>query len=263
MNKINIILISLILFLVLIKYRENFETAVKISYNDIKDLGSTGEKGEQGINGIVGPKGDRGEKGHTGSRGSMGSIGPRGYNGPRGIGCIFPKGSIVMWSGSVRSIPRGWKMCDGRNGTPDLRGRFILGANPTSGWQRPNTRGGSSTKRLSISEMPKHNHGGKTNTSGNHRHSGYTNYGGNHNHSWSASRQRAGTDDHNNTSELSKGDRSHSDVIRKTTNTTGNHRHSFTTNYGGNHNHTVGYNGSGRDFSIMPPFYTLFFIMKV
>lgn len=34
---------------------------------------------------------------------------------------------IVMWSGAIRDIPKGWFLCDGRNGTPDLRRRFILG----------------------------------------------------------------------------------------------------------------------------------------
>jgi hypothetical protein len=32
-------------------------------------------------------------------------------------------GSIVLWS-SI-SIPRGWAVCDGQNGTPDLRARFV------------------------------------------------------------------------------------------------------------------------------------------
>lgn len=45
-----------------------------------------------------------------------------------------PAGTIVMWSGSITSIPTGWALCDGANGTPDLRNRFILavseGENP-------------------------------------------------------------------------------------------------------------------------------------
>src|SRR3989338_5938906 len=39
-----------------------------------------------------------------------------------------PTGVIVMWSGSVDSIPSGWSLCDGTNGTPDLRDRFVMGA---------------------------------------------------------------------------------------------------------------------------------------
>lgn len=37
-------------------------------------------------------------------------------------------GMIVMWSGTIATIPSGWALCDGTNGTPDLRDRFIVGA---------------------------------------------------------------------------------------------------------------------------------------
>jgi hypothetical protein len=37
-------------------------------------------------------------------------------------------GIIVMWSGSIANIPSGWALCNGSNGTPDLRNRFIIGA---------------------------------------------------------------------------------------------------------------------------------------
>jgi hypothetical protein len=43
----------------------------------------------------------------------------------------FPAGGIIMWSGSVASIPSGWALCNGSNGTPDLRNRFIVGAGST------------------------------------------------------------------------------------------------------------------------------------
>lgn len=39
-----------------------------------------------------------------------------------------PKGAIMMWSGTIANIPSGWALCNGQNGTPDLRGRFIVGA---------------------------------------------------------------------------------------------------------------------------------------
>ena len=39
-----------------------------------------------------------------------------------------PSGVITMWSGSIVSIPVGWFLCNGSNGTPDLRDRFIVGA---------------------------------------------------------------------------------------------------------------------------------------
>jgi hypothetical protein len=44
---------------------------------------------------------------------------------------IIPAGIISMWSGSIASIPSGWFLCDGANGTPDLRNRFLVGAGST------------------------------------------------------------------------------------------------------------------------------------
>lgn len=41
---------------------------------------------------------------------------------------IIPSGVIVMWSGTIATIPSGWVLCDGSNSTPDLRDRFIIGA---------------------------------------------------------------------------------------------------------------------------------------
>jgi microcystin-dependent protein len=43
-------------------------------------------------------------------------------------GAIVPTGGIIMWSGSIASIPSGWALCNGSNGTPDLRDRFVVGA---------------------------------------------------------------------------------------------------------------------------------------
>ena len=43
----------------------------------------------------------------------------------------FPSGGIVLWSGSIASIPSGWALCNGSNGTPDLRDKFVVGAGST------------------------------------------------------------------------------------------------------------------------------------
>ena len=43
----------------------------------------------------------------------------------------IPSGAIVMWSGSIASIPSGWLLCNGASGTPDLRDRFVVGAGST------------------------------------------------------------------------------------------------------------------------------------
>lgn len=42
-----------------------------------------------------------------------------------------PSGLISLWSGSIASIPSGWYLCNGSNGTPDLRDKFIVGAGST------------------------------------------------------------------------------------------------------------------------------------
>jgi hypothetical protein len=43
----------------------------------------------------------------------------------------FLTGMIILWSGSIASIPSGFALCDGTSGTPDLRDRFIVGAGST------------------------------------------------------------------------------------------------------------------------------------
>ena len=43
----------------------------------------------------------------------------------------IPAGAIVMWSGSIGSIPAGYYLCDGQNGTPNLKDRFVVGAGST------------------------------------------------------------------------------------------------------------------------------------
>jgi len=41
------------------------------------------------------------------------------------------QGFIMLWHGAVVNIPAGWALCDGNNGTPDLRDRFVIGAGGT------------------------------------------------------------------------------------------------------------------------------------
>lgn len=43
----------------------------------------------------------------------------------------IPSGGIIIWSGSSSAIPSGWYLCNGANGTPDLRNRFVVGAGST------------------------------------------------------------------------------------------------------------------------------------
>ena len=64
-----------------------------------------------------------------------------------GISTVL-QGFIVLWSGSVANIPNGYLLCDGSNGTPDLRNRFVVGAhsdNANAAWPNlaPDDTGGS------------------------------------------------------------------------------------------------------------------------
>jgi hypothetical protein len=45
-----------------------------------------------------------------------------------GGGTSIPTGCIIIWSGAIGSVPAGFLLCDGTNGTPDLRNSFIVGA---------------------------------------------------------------------------------------------------------------------------------------
>jgi len=58
---------------------------------------------------------------------------------------VMPYGAIIMWYGASNAIPSGWLLCNGANGTPDLRGRFIMGA---GGSYSVNQIGGTSTSVL-------------------------------------------------------------------------------------------------------------------
>jgi len=58
---------------------------------------------------------------------SLDNLYPILQNAPAASGTI-PSGLIAIWSGSTGSIPSGWLLCNGSNGTPDLRNSFVLGA---------------------------------------------------------------------------------------------------------------------------------------
>lgn len=46
-------------------------------------------------------------------------------------GTSVPQGTILPWYGKLDEIPDGFYLCDGKNGTPDLRNRFLVGAGDT------------------------------------------------------------------------------------------------------------------------------------
>ena len=79
-----------------------------------------------------------------------------------GAGAGIPAGIICMWSGTLATLPSGWALCDGSNGTPDLRDRFIVGA--ASG-QDPGATGGAATHGHTVTQPADHaalSHAGAT-----------------------------------------------------------------------------------------------------
>ena len=70
---------------------------------------------------------------------------------------LFVTGMIMMWYGSVASIPSGWVLCDGNNSTPDLRNRFVVGAG-TGGNYSPGDTGGANSVTLTVAQIPAHTH---------------------------------------------------------------------------------------------------------
>lgn len=58
----------------------------------------------------------------------------------------IPIGCIVIWNGAVSNIPSGWRLCDGTNGTPDLRDKFVVGARSDSGGSATTFITGADTK---------------------------------------------------------------------------------------------------------------------
>jgi hypothetical protein len=78
-----------------------------------------------------------------------------------------PSGGIIMWSGSVASIPTGWFLCNGANGTPDLRDRFVVGAGSTYAVAAT----GGSANAITVA----HTHTA-TSTDAGHTHNGSGNY---------------------------------------------------------------------------------------
>ena len=63
-------------------------------------------------------------------------------------GFLVPSGVILMWGGSADTIPRGWALCDGTNGTPDLLDRFVV----ASGKNYPQgSKGGAASATPEVS----------------------------------------------------------------------------------------------------------------
>jgi microcystin-dependent protein len=157
----------------------------------------------------------------------------------------IPVGGIIMWSGSIATIPSNWSLCNGSNGTPNLQDRFVVGAGSGYG---VGATGGANSVTLTVSEMPTHSHGGVTGTqSANHRHAmpgddqlSYGNGVG----GWSVA--SVGNFGYDATSQSSGG----------------NGTMWLTGFNDSNHNHAISPQGNGQAHENRPPYYALAFIMR-
>jgi len=193
---------------------------------------------------------------------------------------MVPKGGIILWSGAIANIPEGWALCNGSNGTPDLRNRFVVGAGST---YAVGATGGADSVTLTTDQMPEHNHSASTGSDGSHNHSGTANSAGSHSHTGSTN--NAGSHSHSfprvggsgstlaietfpdwafsNTSGViaAAGAHTHSLSI----NSGGAHTHSLSIDSNGAHTHSVsvGNTGGGQSHENRPPYYALAYIMKL
>jgi len=172
----------------------------------------------------------------------------------------FPAGAIVLWSGSIASIPAGWLLCNGTSGTPDLRDRFVVGAGTSYAVA---STGGAASVTLSTANLPAHTHtvnGTTGNQSADHTHSGTTSTDPGHTHSIAIGSST-------NSSNPSNRATNFNGTSTSNTGSAGSHAHNFTT--GGvsvNHTHTFSATsssiGSGTAIQNLPPYFALAYIMK-
>ena len=81
-----------------------------------------------------------------------------------------PKGTIIMYNGDLSTNfdndgagllgtdVEGWQICNGKNGSPNLINQFVMGADTQSN----GIQGGQNSVTLDITNIPAHDHGGKT-----------------------------------------------------------------------------------------------------
>ena len=146
---------------------------------------------------------------------------------------IFTTGMIMMFTGST--APSGWAFCDGNNGTPDLRNRFIVGAGST---YSVGATGGHNEITLTTHQMPQHNHS----------------FSGSQSHSHSF--RGVGGNDHNDSERNAVVMRNDSNTMYTASSPSG--VQSTTVTISGN----TGNNGSGGAHENRPPYYALAYIMK-
>ena len=201
----------------------------------------------------VGNKGQKGEPGDKGQKGVKGEVGPGGSD------ASVPSGVIVAWSGLISAIPSGFVLCNGSNGTPDLRNRFLIGASSdttvTSSTFAGITLG-------SVSGYAKRSGGNKDATLVSHSHTL------SHTHTFSGS-VTGGTHSHTYIDQyvvINNGYRpwpaSNNDCAQRNVNTSGSgsHSHSISGTTGNPSNTGTNSQGSSATNANLPPYYALCYI---
>ncbi len=190
---------------------------------------------------------------------------------------VLPKGSIIMWSGAIATVPSGWALCNGNNGNaingvtiPDLRDRFVMGAGNI---YAVGITGGAT----SLNKIPAHSHtvsGSTTPNSVGHTHTGISNNSGSHNHVFPGDDQLSNANNQGGWTANSVGQFGYDarsvlgggGQIWQTSNA-GVHNHSFTTGpESSNHIHSFSGNTSIEGdvaVDITNPYIALAFIIKV
>lgn len=166
---------------------------------------------------------------------------------------VFTTGMIMMWSGSISSIPTGWYLCNGANGTPDLRNRFIVGAsNDEASIAKTNVEGTlTKTGGTKDTSLVSHTHAATTSvTDPGHKHvfgadDQIENYGG---------YTRVGTFSYDATS---KGSGGGGHLLTKDTNITDDPQMTGITV-----STVIAANGVSGTNANLPPYFALAFIMK-
>ena len=181
---------------------------------------------------------------------------------------LFVTGMIMMYTGST--APSGWAICNGQNGTPDLRDRFIVGAG--SAYSVNNT-GGANSVTLTEAQMPSHNHSFSGSSSHSHtvnNHSHSFSGSGSNTHSHGIPRGRGGSDadmthfvaDTRVEQDQGAFNSDSTSITINVSGTTGGSSpgtNSQTVSISGN----TGSKGSGNSHENRPPYYALMFIMKL
>lgn len=179
-------------------------------------------------------------------------------------GGLVPIGMIIIWNGSVVTIPSGWQLCNGTNGTPDLRDRFVVGA---GGSYAVGDIGGATSTNLLHSHTPT-----ATSTSANtfaHTHTqGSTGAGASHSHAASITTGAGSISQSasNGSPTNAFNTPTHTHTITSTdTESSHTHTNPSTDSAGPSHSHTVGTTGTSlsASTSILPPYYSLCYIQRL